>query len=1194
MKSILLTILIASTSLFVNASDWIDLKKTDGNPEGVTLLSSAQNSSTIHFKLNGFWKDNVETSNGDAWVINTDGGASILKNGAPDLPLYATSMIIPNQARMEVRIISSQYEEFKDVMIAPSKGNLLRTIDPESVDYEFGKYYSNDDFYPGQLGKLRDPYIVRDFRGQTLLIQPMQYNPVTKTLRVYYDITIDVVETGISTINVLNTESSTIQTTFNNIYNHHFINYNGNNRYTPLEENGNMLIISYGDFMDEMEPFIDWKVKSGTPVEIIDIATIGGASDIKQFVSNYYNDNGLTYVLLIGDSQQVPSSTIGGVDSDVDYSYVVGDDHYPDLFVGRFSAETEAHVITQVQRVLDYEQTPIADTAWYTKAIGIASSEGTGDDGEYDYDHMRNIGDNKLIPFTYNYAHEFFDGNQGGNDATGNPNTTMVADAVNSGATIINYVGHGSTSAWSTSGFSSSNVSNLTNTGKLPFIFSVACVNGNFVNSYCFAEAWMRAEYNDQPSGAIATLMSTINQSWSPPMRGQDEMNDILAEAYTDNIKRTFGGISMNGCMNMNDVYGSAGDDMTDTWTIFGDPSLEIRTAIPQELTVTHPASLFLGATAMSITCDANGSLATLSMDGEILGSAIVDGGIAEITFDALSVIGTADFVVTSFNYLPYISTIDIVPAAGPFVVYAMNTINDISGNDDGLMDYSENILLTVGLANVGVDNAIGVTTTLTTTSDYIEIITNEADYGDIPAGDTIAITDAFAFNVANDIPDEIIAIFNIVAEDASGANIWESSFMITGHAPNLTFTTFVIDDSNGNDNGKVDPGESVDLVLNTSNTGSSEAYNVLSDLNTSSTYITINSDPQVIGNLASNESVEIIYNITAQGDTPDGTPVTFILDLLADHDITGQGEFFTIVGQKPVLILDLANSNSSDTMQACFTSLQVGNDLVTNWSDELDTYKSVFVLLGIYPNNYALSNAEGSLLKQYLENGGRVYMEGGDAWAFDPQTSGHELFHIDGVTDGSGDLGTIEGDDLGIMQGYSFDYDGNNNYIDHIMPKSGAYIIFSNQNPDYGTGVSYENDIYKTIGTSFEFSGLANGDGSTKDGAMAEILYFFGVDYMWTDINEEEINSNFDVVAFPNPTNGEVNIRFNLEENSRVELSILDLSGRLVYESSNESILSKGDHSFTWDSKTVDSGIYFYRLTIGNKSITKKIVVNK
>ena len=53
-------------------------------------------------------------------------------------------------------------------------------------------------------------------------------------------------------------------------------------------------------------------------------------------------------MLLVGDAQQVPSSTIGGNDSDDKYSYVVGNDHYPDLFSGRFSATSEEHVITMV------------------------------------------------------------------------------------------------------------------------------------------------------------------------------------------------------------------------------------------------------------------------------------------------------------------------------------------------------------------------------------------------------------------------------------------------------------------------------------------------------------------------------------------------------------------------------------------------------------------------------------------------------------------------------------------------------------------------------------------------------------------------------------------------------------------------------------------------------------------------------
>ncbi len=1192
MKQFLTLALVICTSFSVVASDWIQLKNGVQGSENITLVSSVGNTSTINFTLDGFWKNDVETSLGTACSISANNSGTTLEKGVPNLPVFATSIIIPNQANMDVKIISSNYEEFENVLVAPSKGNLIRNINPSSIPFEYGKQYTKNSFYPSNISSLREPYIIRDFRAQTVLFEPIQYNPVTKTLRVYYDITVQLVENGISNINTIsdNTPIISVDNTYNNIYAHQFLNYNAvSSRYTPVDEIGNMLIISYADFMDEMQPFIDWKIMSGTQVEIIDVATIGGTSDIKQFIADYYNTNGLTFVLLVGDAAQVPSSSVGGNDSDVDYSYVAGNDHYPDLFVGRFSAETEAQVITQVTRVLNYEQTPISDPDWYSQIIGVASNQGPGDDNEYDYEHLRNINDD-LLNFTYTNAYEFYDGSQGGNDATGNPTSSMVNDAINSGATIINYIGHGSNTSWSTSGFSNNNVNTLTNNGKLPFVFSVACVNGNFVNITCFAEAWLRAENNGEPSGAIAALMSTINQSWDPPMRGQDEMNDILSEVYADNKKRTFGGIAMNGCMNMNDVYGSEGYEMTDTWTIFGDPSLEIRTAVPQDLSLTHPASLLLGATSMSISCNYDGALATLSMDGEILGTAVVENGAATISFESLVEVGTLDFVVTAFNHIPYISTIGVIPAAGAYVTYATNSINDVSGNNDGLMDYSETILLTVGLMNVGSDDAIGVSATISTTSEYIELITDETLYGNIIADDTVFVTDGFQFIVSDNIPDEIIANFVITAQDDSG-NTWESSFMLTGHSPKLEFVSFEIDDNNGNNNGKIEPGETVDIIVEVSNNGSSDAYNVISDLFTASQYIIINGGSQSIGDMSSNSTNSCTFNITADGDTPEGTFSNFEVAILADHNISGSGSFSTVIGQKPVLIVELAHSKSVDSIISCLSELQVGSDVIANLSSDINNYQSIFVLLGIYPNNYALSTSDSELLTAYLEDGGRVYMEGGDAWAFDTQTSAHELFNIEGITDGADDLGTILGESNSIMNGYSFEYDGFNSYIDHIVPKSGGLLIFSNENPNYGIGVSSENEIYKTIGTSFEFAGLVDNETSTKDGAMAEILYFFDINYTWTDITTLSLFDN-EIIAFPVPASENVTIQFSLSTKSDVSLNIYDLNGKNIASLSNNSRLNSGTHRFIWDTKNTTPAIYFYTLTIGNNIFTNKIVV--
>jgi len=1184
----------------LHAGDWVKLQSNQAAPAKIELQASTSTSSTIHFSLDGFWQSIVVTNEGMASLISVEKGASNLKKGTPDLPHFTTSIIIPGQARMKAKVVSSSYKDFEGITIAPSKGNLLRTIDPSTVPYEFGKQYSTNAFYPGKITELNEPYIVRDFRGQTLVVQPFQYNPVTKVLRVYYDLEIQVFEDGNSSVNTFNRVKplDTIDSRFSDIYSHQFLNYSMDN-YVPVEEFGNMLIICYADFMDAIQPYVDWKIKTGIPVEVVDVATIGNAAAIKTYIENYYNEHGLTFVLLVGDSQQVPSSIVGGNDSDVNYSYVVGNDHYPDLFVGRFSAETEDHVITQVERTLNYEMNPAADTSWYRKAIGIASNQGPGDDNELDYEHIRNIGGNKLIPFTYNYAYELFDGSQGGNDEAGNPTPTMVATAVNEGATIINYTGHGSGNSWGTSGFSSSNVNSmLTNVGKLPFILSVACVNGDFVNSTCFAEAWMRKEYDGEPAGAIATLMSTINQSWNPPMAGQDAMNDILVETFEGNIKRTFGGITMNGCMQMNDDYGADGADMTDTWTIFGDPSLYVRTNIPQEMTVSYEPSIYIGSTSFAVNSNAEGGMAALSINGNVVATGVVTAGTANLEFDAMAEPGTLDVVVTAFNYIPFIGNVEVVSAEGAYITYAESIVVDSNGNNDGELDYGENVTLTLGLSNIGVDTAYLVSANISTNSEYVTMLDGNESFGNIAAGDTVYTVEGFAFSLANNVPDGEEINFMLTSEAQESRSSWESGFSIVAHAPDLYYVDYTIDDSQGNSNGKIDAGEAAAIVVQVANYGSSSASNVIAQLTSGSEYLTILSDPQEIGDLLSQEFGLVSFNVLADGDTPEGQSAVLNLNLIADKDITGEGQFYTIIGQKPVLVINMTTKSSlADTLQACFTELQVGVETVTSVPENLDIYKSVFVLLGVYPDNHQLTAEEGSALANFLENGGRIYMEGGDTWFYDEQTEVQPMFHLTALDDGADNLSSIIGEAGNFASGFNFMYNGGNNYIDQLAPKDEALMLFSNLNPAYGVAVSFENEQYKTIGSSFEFSGLVDQPYSTKDGYMALILNFFDISYTWTGINEKR-NLEPAVKVYPNPFSQQTNITLSLEKSEFVSVEIYDLTGRKV-QTLNQRELSAGNYQLNWTGQisggtTAPAGIYYCKVTVGNNALTKKLVFTK
>ena len=1082
------------------SGNWYGMDSSKPVPAKSTLVSSNIESSVVTFTLGGFNLSEVTTPKGAAFIPGVDEGSFLLEAGAPDLQKLTSSLIIPDMAGMEVKVLSASFQDYPGIEIAPSKGNLLRTVDPASVPYTYGEVYQTDAFFPGKLAELRDPFIARDLRGQTVIIYPFQYNPVTKMLRVYTEITVEMVkvsETGINPM-VRRDADIRIEDEWVQIYSHQFLNFDAIS-YTPLEEYGNLLIIAHGPFMDAMQPYVDWKTSMGYPTEMVDVSTIGtSASQIKDYIEDYYNTNGLSFVLLVGDAPQIPTNKGGGLGgpSDNAYGYLAGNDSYQELLVGRFSAENAGQVEIQVERTLEYEQNPqFLTDDWFTTVMGIASDQGPGDDNEYDYQHIRNMTDDCLA-YTYTWNPEYFDGSQGGNDDPGNPSASSVENGINDGTGLILYTGHGSTTSWSTSGFSNSNVNNLVNNGMYPFVWSVACVNGNFENTTCFAEAWLRASDNGDPTGAIGFLGSTINQSWNPPMEGQDEMVDILVESYTDNIKRTFAGLSINGCFKMNDTYGNQGDEMTDTWTVFGDPTVYVRTDNPGTMTVTHDPTLFVGSTSLTVNCNVEGARATASMNGAILATELVSGGSVQLTFPALtSPTDLVHLVVTAYNYIPYITDIQIITPNGPYIQYVSNTVNDQTGNNDQLVDYGEGIYLTVGVKNLGVEATSNLNVTVATPYMYINQTDSTENYGVVEPDEIKEVSDGYFFTVSSNIPDSAAISFMMTAVD--GTQEWTSEFSIMAHAPNLQLTGTDVVDPSGNNNNRLDPGETADIELTLENKGSAEAFSVVGNLISISPYISVVSDSRDFGNMATGQANTQSFGVTVDPTAPEGQLAPFMLEITADRGLTKVVTFDLVVGKTPLLVVDFdGNQNSASYLVDAAEALGLMSEYETSIPAEMDDFASVFVCLGVYPDKYVLSTAEGNHLKDFLEAGGRAYMEGGDTWKYDPQTPVHPMFYIMGINDGESDLATITGLSGTFTEGMSFSYDGDNKFIDRILNEGTAFNIFKNSQPNYYNAIAYDGGTYRTIGTSFEFGGLTDGAyPSTKQQLMVEYLTFFGID---------------------------------------------------------------------------------------------------
>ena len=672
---VLLVLSVAAFAQLQTTPQWTRVLSDQPETFRTQLISSSENSIKVNVQVPGFYTTNVSTPRGEAKVITMPKAVSTAKAGEPEMPMTGIPAIIGDQARMNIRVLDAQYMDFEGIEVAPSKGDFPRTIDPADVPYTYGECYSQDAFFPSLNVGLYEPYIVRDLRGQNMVVYPYSYNPVTKTLRVYYNMTVEMYKLDNNGINVMETRRDNtlkMDPDFKNVYQRHFINYQAAmNRYTAIDEEGDLLIICYDNFISSMTDFVNWKKTRGVNTTIVGTSTAGATySAIKTYIQNQYNaNNNLTHVLLVGDVAQIPGYSYSGGGSsysglgDNAYGQIVGSDYYNDVFIGRFSASTAARVTTQCNRVITYERDLTTSATWLQVAQGIAKKEGgSGHNGEDDYQHMDVIRTD-LLNYGYSPVYQRY-ANLSGYTAT----ASQISADINSGVGIINYCNHGAETMWGVASYSTTHVNALTNNNKLPFIWSVACLVGKYDHdSDCFAEAWMNATNNNNPTGAIGTLMSYISQPWIPPMWAQDECVDILAGlSSSGGTKHTWGGVSINGLLGIFDNYGSdqSAVGTYQAWILYGDPSMLIRTKTPQAMNVTHTGSITLGASSYAVNVsNGNGAVATITdANHNILGKATVSNGSANININGTLTAGTElTLCVFGFDKVTYLGTINVV-----------------------------------------------------------------------------------------------------------------------------------------------------------------------------------------------------------------------------------------------------------------------------------------------------------------------------------------------------------------------------------------------------------------------------------------------------------------------------------------------------------------------------------------------------
>lgn len=805
MKKAIVLLIALLTFAFVNAQEVT-----------YSIVSSDEEGLTIRVDFPTYSTTDVAIDRTVYQKLSLKGAYAVTRQGVPELLSAAKSVIIPENSQPTVTIVSEDYELVPGFKLLPSRGVIYRNVDPNDVPYTFGPQYQQDRFQLTQAASLTKTFHLRDYNGVTVQTFPFDYNPVREELKVYHSLTLRVNYNAPYTMTTARKNCYE----FNEIYKNYFLNY-PTSRYTSLTESGEILVIAPESLASAMQPYVDWKIKNGYPTTLVTLTTTGNVGQsVKDYIVSFYQTHNLAFVVIVGDGNLFPYFTIGGETADNYYTEIVGNDNVPDIILGKISAENESQVTAQVNKFIQYEANPL-ETTHFSKFLGIASSEGPGDENEYDYQHIRNI-DNKLLNFTYTDGSELFEGSQGGLDAPGNPTSTMVSNVVNEGVGIINYCGHGNYNKWQTTGFNNNNVDNLMNYNRLPFIFSVACLNGDYVNQTCFAETWLRASKNGQPTGAVGAMMSTMSQPWEPPMCGQDEMIRVLTGADNSHIKRTFGGIGFDGLLKMYENYHDDEGLITmRTWVLFGDPTLQVRTATPQVLAVSHQPSVFVGSAIFQLNCPVENAKAVLTLGNDILAQGVVTNGSLSLPLPTnLLPTDTFHLLVSAFNYIPYQADIPLIMSEQPYITCIGHQIN----NENGYPQYGETVTATLHVKNVGAVASSDFTVEVSTDDPYVTLLHGSGSFAALQPNETIDLTDIIQFRVKNYVPSGHIAQF--VVTFTSDTFVTTNVINQLIHTPQLELGICVVDDSQSGEtaNGRLDIGETVELCIPIYNTGNAKA----------------------------------------------------------------------------------------------------------------------------------------------------------------------------------------------------------------------------------------------------------------------------------------------------------------------------------------------------------------------------------
>jgi len=416
--------------------------------------------------------------------------------GLPELPQLTFDLHVPyNAVNFEIRIISTETAKIGiHRKIMPSQED----IEKENPVFNFSKnlsYYNSSGGFCNFHIQYNESFIVFGEQGINLTVYPFIYNPAEDSLTVLNNAIFEISYT-ISGREYANYHTEVKENYLKSL----FKNYNKDDSKTLSPER--YLIITAPEYENTITYFANYKRNIGYDVDVVTTNTTGNTPlSIKTHLLVRYANLATrpTYILLVGDVDKIPAyegnpsgKVIDNPITDLGYSLLEGGDNLADVFLGRFSVDSDTTLKNIINKTIYME---INMHRFEKKAKFLA-----GDDDRAFMINAFKKGHNYVIPYSFEYL------GYSCQKLYQPTSSEAFVDALSDNPLFYLYAGHGSAVTFNLK--DEAYFENSTNT-VFPCIFVFACKTGNFAyqSSISIGEYFIRAK----DKGGVSYFGCSVN-----------------------------------------------------------------------------------------------------------------------------------------------------------------------------------------------------------------------------------------------------------------------------------------------------------------------------------------------------------------------------------------------------------------------------------------------------------------------------------------------------------------------------------------------------------------------------------------------------------------------------------------------------------------------------------------------------------